>query len=262
MFADPDAFDLAPALTHFAEHGYARLGRWATDDTLAGLRERIDAIMLGTVPNADYFFQHDSTSGRYEDLAYGKGWIGPSLDYRKVEKLERDDRFAAWMRNRLFERIAHTLIEAHVTLYRALLFGKSASGGTELPWHQDGGVFWGLDREPFLQLWTALDDAPPDGGCLEFLPGSHHAGLATPDGGVVPPAHLLASQAEARAVAVPVVAGEVVMIHNHVWHRSRRNLTGRTRRAFTLCLLDGRTNCRRRKRAPRAFPLVFAAKTP
>jgi len=47
-----------------------------------------------------------------------------------------------------------------VAIYRATLFGKSARGGTNLPWHQDGGSFWGLDRDPRLQVWTALDDAP------------------------------------------------------------------------------------------------------
>ena len=41
---------------------------------------------------------------------------------------------------------------------------KGADGGTELPWHQDGGSFWGLDRDPELQIWTALDDAPVEAG--------------------------------------------------------------------------------------------------
>ncbi len=55
-----------------------------------------------------------------------------------------------------------------------------------LPWHQDGGRFWGLDRDPILQIWTALDDAPVAAGCVEVLPGSHRDGLATPLGGLVP----------------------------------------------------------------------------
>ena len=39
------------------------------------------------------FFQHDSASGRYEDLEYGRGWVGPSRAYRKIEGLERDPVF-------------------------------------------------------------------------------------------------------------------------------------------------------------------------
>ena len=73
-----------------------------------------------------------------------------------------------------------------ITLYRAFLMNKHAGGGSDLPWHQDGGEFWGLDRDPSLQIWTALDDAPFGGGCVEVLPGTHRGGLATPLGGVVP----------------------------------------------------------------------------
>jgi hypothetical protein len=254
---DPETLDLPAALACFAEHGYARLGVWAAAETLHALRERCDDIMLGRVPTQPFFFQHDSASGRYEDLAYGEGWVGPSLDYRKVEHLERDPLFWRWMTNPVFERVARALIPGSVTLYRALLFGKSATGGTELPWHQDGGEFWGLDREPFLQLWTALDDAPIEAGCVDVLPGSHKPGLATKDGGVVPKPLLAAAHAEARALALPARAGEVILLHNHVWHRSHRNTTQKTRRGFTVCLLDGRTQCRRKKRAPRQFVTVF-----
>ncbi|MBL8718551.1 MAG: phytanoyl-CoA dioxygenase, partial [Myxococcales bacterium] len=44
--------------------------------------------MLGEVVIPGLFFQHDAASGRYEDLELGRGFIGPSLDYRKIEKLE------------------------------------------------------------------------------------------------------------------------------------------------------------------------------
>ncbi len=254
LIADPSTFDLAATLAHFAEHGYARLGVWASPETLAGLRERLDDLMLGRLPHAPFFFQPDSDSGRYEDLAFGKGWIGPSLAYRKIERLERDERFAAWMRNALFERVARTLIDGPITLYRALMFGKNASGGTALPWHQDGGAFWGIDRDPFLQIWTALDDAPLQAGCVEVVPGTHRAGLTTPEGGVIPDRWL--EGVEDKAVALPAVAGEVILIHNHLWHRSQRNHSGQPRRAFTVCLLDGRTRCRRKKN-PREFVTVF-----
>lgn len=247
--------DLAAARAQFFGEGYARLGRWASDETLVALRARCDDIMLGRVDHAPFFFQHDSPSGLYEDLSYGQGWRGPSRDYRKIEKLERDTVFLAWLRNPLFARLAAELIAGPTHLYRALVFAKSANGGTELPWHQDGGVFWGLDREPFLQIWTALDDAPHESGCLEVSPRSHLGGLATPDGGVVPP-KLVAAMTE-PVVALPAVAGEVILIHNHLWHRSRRNSTGKPRRAFTACLLDAQTKCRRTKRAPREFFRVF-----
>jgi hypothetical protein len=247
------------AVAHYREHGWARLGRIADEETLEALRERADAIMMGEVVYEGMFFQHDSASGRYEDLAYGEGWCGPSLAYRKVEKLEKDPRYLAWLSNDLFRRVAQQVYEEAegIALYRAFLMNKHAGGGSDLPWHQDGGKFWGLDRDPVLQVWTALDDAPLDGGCLEVVDGTHVAGLATPLGGVVPKDHVERADADERALALPTAAGEVVLIHNHLWHRSGRTRLGKPRRGLSVCYMDAATQCRRKKRAPREFFRVW-----
>lgn len=258
MSLEPSLID--EAVAHYWEHGWARLGKVGDDETIAALRARADAIMMGEVTYPGLFFQHDSASGRYEDLEYGKGWKGPSLAYRKVEKLELDPLYWSWITNDVFRRVASKVYpNQDVTLYRAFLMNKHAGGGSDLPWHQDGGQFWGLDRDPVLQIWTALDDAPETGGCVEFAVGSHRNGLATPLGGVVPDDKLAAVGAEYKALLVPAVAGEVLLIHNHVWHRSGRTTAGKPRRALSVCYMDGRTACRRRKRDPRTFVRVFAA---
>ncbi len=257
MIALDDA-RLEEAVAHYRLHGWARLGHLADEATLAPLRERADQIMMGEVAYEGLFFQHDSDTGKYEDLAYGQGWQGPSLAYRKVEKLEKDPLFWAWLANDVFRRVAAKVYgDGGATLYRAFLMNKHAGGGSNLPWHQDGGNFWGLDRDPVLQIWTPLDDAPLGGGCLEVVPGSHVAGLATPLGGVVPADHVERSEPATRPLAVPTVAGEVILLHNHVWHRSGRTSLGKPRRALSVCYMDVTTQCRRRKRAPRSFVRVW-----
>jgi phytanoyl-CoA hydroxylase len=261
MHATPvDALDVETAVDHWRTHGYARLGPVLDAARLTELRDRADAIMRGEVVVPGLFFQHDARTGRYEDLEHGKGWEGPSLAYRKIEKLERDDVFRRLVDEPRYAPLVRATYPgaAGATVYRAILMSKPAGGGTPLPWHQDGGQFWGLDREPVCQIWTALDDAPEDGGCVEVLPGSHRAGLATPLGGVVPAALVAAEDADARAVSLPVRAGEALLLHNHVWHRSARSLTGAQRRAFSVCYLDAATRCRRRKGAPRTFFSAFA----
>jgi hypothetical protein len=250
------ALDLAGPLAELAERGYARLGRVLSADGLAALRERADDLMLARVPIDGFFFQLDGETGSYDDLRFGRGWEGPSLAYRKIERLEREPRFRDWLANPVFEAVARAGIAGPVAVYRACLMIKSAAGGTELPWHQDGGRFWGVDRDPTLQIWTALDDAPREAGCVEVVPGSHRAGLASANGGFLPAA--LTEPVAARAVALPCRAGEVLLLHNHVWHRSGRNATGRPRRAFSVCYMSAATRCLRTRRAPRQFTTVFA----
>ena len=259
LLLTPSDEALDEAVAHYREHGWARLGRLADDATLEALRARADAIMLGEVTYPGLFFQHDSPSGKYEDLEYGKGWKGPSLEYRKIEKLELDPLYWDWIRNDVFRRVTQRVYPGDVTLYRAFLMNKHAGGGSDLPWHQDGGQFWGLDRDPTLQIWTGLDDALLGGGCVEVAPGTHRAGLATPLGGVVPKDKLELASAESMAYPIPCKAGEVLLIHNHVWHRSARSTAGHPRRALSVCYMDAATKCRRRKREPRTFVRVFAA---
>jgi phytanoyl-CoA hydroxylase len=249
--------DLSLALRELEENGYARLGRVLDEDGLSLLRGRAEDLMLGRVVHPGMFFQLDATTGRYEDAPLGLGWQGPSLAYRKLEKLEKDPIYRAWLNNALFESVARARIQGEVALYRAILFNKAASGGSNIPWHQDGGQLWGLSDAPTLQIWTALDDADPDAGCLEFVPGSHRGGLATPLGGVVPPPLVAQGDAESHAVRVPVRAGDALLIHNWVWHRSGRNRPGRRRLAFSACYMSADTRCLRKRRAPREFFRVF-----
>jgi hypothetical protein len=252
-----DPIDHAGVLAHFDEHGYARLGRVMSDEGLLLLRQRADDLMLGRVSYPGLFFQLDSETGSYRDLEFGRGYEGPSLNYRKIEKLEMDGLFLKWIQNPLFEQISRARIDGPVVIYRAVLMTKGSAGGTVLPWHQDGGLFWGLDRDPLLQIWTALDDAPEEAGCVEVLPGSHRQGLATPLGGVVPEEHVGRREADERSVPLPAVAGEAILLHNHVWHRSLVNRTGRPRRALSVCYMSAETRCTRKKRAPRQFFRVF-----
>jgi phytanoyl-CoA hydroxylase len=256
-----EALDLDAALAAWRRDGFALLPGVVSAEGLAALRQRADDLMQGRVDHTPFFYQADAPSGAYADMPLGLGWIGPSDAYRKLEKLERDPHFLAFARNRLFERLARAVIlEGVIRLYRAILMHKTAGspdapGGTELPWHQDGGRLWGLDRDPQLQLWTALDDAPEAAGCMVFARGTHADGLATPLGGAVPE-----EVSRARAldvVTVPARAGDVVLIHNMVWHASGRNRTPSPRRAFSVCLLDGDTRCVRKKKAPREFPVLF-----
>ncbi len=257
LAVDPLAFDVAAALAHFEAYGFARLGRVASDEALAAMRARSDDLMFGRVTYSGLFFQRDTETGKYEDLTYGHGWEGPSLNYRKIEKVEADPIFAAWIDNPLFERIARRKIEGDIVIYRAVVMGMQARGGTVLPWHQDGGKFWGLDRDPELQIWTALDDAPAEAGCVEVIPRTHEGGLATPVGGVVPANVLAQSGHEANRIALPARAGEALLIHNHVWHRSGVNQTGAPRRALSVCYMPATTRCLRTRRAPRRFHPVF-----
>ena len=257
LLPSTDDIDVDAALERYRAQGYARLGRVLSDDGARRLGERANALMLGEIRYEGLFYQHDSPTGRFEDLDFREGWRGPSLAYRKIEKLELDPLFMSWIENPLFARIAIRELGEGVQLYRAVLWNKAAGAGMELPWHQDDGVFWGLDRPPRLQIWTALDDAPIEAGCVEVLPGSHLDGLASNQGGTVPNSRLERARAAENKLPLPARAGEAIILHNHTWHRSGRNASDSPRRGIGIAYLDADTRCRRRRRPRRIFPRLF-----
>lgn len=236
--------------------GYVRLGQVATERQLADMRLRIDAVMLGEAPTKDLWFQMDSTTGDYGDLVFSDGkWAGPSLAYRKIERLERDPVFLEYVRHPTFREITRQLIGEEISLYRAMFMNKPASRGTVLPYHQDAGAQWQLDRDPYVTIWTALDDATIANGCVQVIPGSHKLGLLSEQGHTITAEQEALYCSEDRSEYIELPAGEAVLLHNLLLHRSGVNTTNKPRRAFSVVYMDAATRDVSGK--GRAFARVF-----
>lgn len=230
----------------YEQNGYLNLGKVLDDADLTALQTRIDAIMLGKA-SIDYnrlLMQLDSQTGQYEDAGVQSlGWKGETLAYRKIQNLEFDALFDAYIKQPLFRDIcarAHGP-ETPIACYRAMFMNKPARAGTLLPWHQDRWT--NLDRDPLLTVWTALDPATKANGCVEVIPGSHKGGLVNPSH---PSAFLTPEQAaefapDGAGIFLELAPGEAALIHNWLLHRSDTNDTDTSRRAFSVCYMDART---------------------
>ncbi|MBI3829582.1 MAG: phytanoyl-CoA dioxygenase family protein [Planctomycetes bacterium] len=240
----------------FYQQGFLRLGKLLDDAELAALQERIDEIMLGKVRYEKMMMQLDG-GGAYEDMpAQSAGFKGATLDYRKIQDLEQDPRFLAYMQRPLFKKICAEAYGAHapVACFRAMFMNKPACKGTILPWHQDGGSGWGLDRDPLITVWTALDPATKANGCVQVMPGTHRLGLLSKQGHTISAEQERQHCPEEKIVYLELKAGEVVLLHNWLIHRSDVNKTDVSRRGFSVCYMDGRT---RQVKNGGTFPIVF-----
>ncbi len=244
----------------YLRDGYLRIGRTLSQDALAGLRTRIDDIMLGKVRDDQLMMQLDrggETGGDYGSMAeMTLGFKGASLDYRKIENLERDDLFLSYMQQPLFREICawHYGAHAGISAFRAMFMNKPARKGTLLPWHQDGGEGWGLDRDPLATIWTALDPATVANGCVQIIPGSHRLGLLSKRGHTISAEHEHEHCPADKTVFLELEAGESVLLHNWLLHRSDVNRTDIPRRAFSICYMDART---RVEHDGKRFPIIF-----
>ena len=173
-----------------------------------------------------------------------KGHKGPTLAYRKIEQLEYDPLFLAYMQQPLFHSICAHIYgpDTPIRCFRAMFMNKPAHQGKFLPWHQDR---WkSLDRDPLITIYLSLDPATKANGCIQLIPGSHQMGVVNP----THPSGFLTEQqaaeycAQDKRMFLETDPGEVTLLHNWTLHGSDVNQTDIPRRAFSICYMHGRTN--------------------
>ncbi len=229
----------------YERDGYLKLGKLLSDADLLALQQRINDIMLGKA-NIDYgklLMQLDSDTGKYEDAGVqSRGHKGATLNYRKIQELEHDDLFHAYMSRDIFREICQrTYGDVAISSFRAMFMNKPARKGTFLPWHQDRWNY--LDTDPLVTLWTALDPATIANGCVQVIPGSHKLGLLNPQH---PSGFLRPDQAKElctpdKVVYLELAPGEAVLLHNWLLHASDINKTDIPRRALSVCYIRADT---------------------
>jgi hypothetical protein len=230
----------------YERDGYIRLGKVLSDSELHALQTRIDDIMLGKAP-IDYnrlLMQLDSSDGQYENAgAQSKGHKGATLDYRKIQDLEYDPLFLEYMQHPIFSEMCRYVYgeDTPIAAFRAMFMNKPARKGTFLPWHQDRWNY--LDRDPLITVWTALDPATVANGCVQIIPGSHKLGLLNPGhtSGFLTDELVQQYAPESERMYVELEPGESVLLHNWLLHASDVNTTDISRRAFSVCYMDART---------------------
>lgn len=226
-----------------ARDGYLHLGKLLEPEEVDALRQRADDLALGEVKNPEVQMQLD-TGGAYEELpAAVPGFESGTIRYRKIQGLETDELFSRLVRHPLSLEICARQYGRHapISIFRAMVMNKPAGQGTFLPWHQDGGNVWALDRDPLVTIWVALDPATRANGCMEVIPGTHRLGLLSLFGSTVADEDVARHCPPESIVPLEVEPGHGVLLHNWLIHRSGVNPSPVPRRAFTACYMDGRT---------------------
>ncbi|MBN9387259.1 MAG: phytanoyl-CoA dioxygenase family protein [Chloroflexi bacterium] len=240
----------------YQRDGYLRLGQLLSPEQVKMLCDRADDLALGKIHNPGIQFQLD-TGGAYEELPEAvSSFPEGTLRYRKVQGLENDELYAPLVHHSIFAEISawHYGPHAPISIFRAMIMNKPAGQGTYLPWHQDGGDVWKLDRDPLVTIWVALDPAKVENGCVEVIPGSHKLGLLSTYGSTINDEDAVRYCLPEQRLSLEVESGHALLMHNWLIHRSGVNPSGAPRRAFTACYMDGRSL---NTLTGNHFPLVF-----
>lgn len=206
----PSIFDEA-RMALYRDQGYAIGGPLLAGDALQTLRGRMDARIAALRPGQ-----------RSENLA--------SLHYD-------DGYFLDLFLSDPFLDVAEYILGPDIALFTSYAISKRPNDGLPVAWHQDA-AFFPISPMATFTLWLAVDDATPDNGCMQVIPGSHRARTIYPHNtdrtGDSTLALGLADAAEGWPIDVPVAAGCFSVHDPFLLHGSPPNRSDRRRCGITI----------------------------
>jgi ectoine hydroxylase-related dioxygenase (phytanoyl-CoA dioxygenase family) len=140
--------------------------------------------------------------------------------------------------------IVGQLIGEDLILWGMTVFGKPAKIGKATPWHQDGDIYPVHPLET-VTVWIAIDDATPQNGCMQYIPGSHRQRKLF-SRHVEENENLTVNIAcdaehfdESTAENLELEAGQISLHDIYMIHRSTANTSGRRRAAVVMRIMPG-----------------------
>ncbi|XXQ33933.1 Fe2OG dioxygenase domain-containing protein [Plasmodiophora brassicae] len=155
---------------------------------------------------------------------------------------EVDDQFKQLSDSEIVKVIVRSCGYKKPAIPQSMYIFKPPGIGGEVTAHQDSTYLY-TDPPSTLGIWISVDEATVDNGCLYVIPGSHkwpiHSRFVrTSDDRVI---HVPKDAPQfdlSGAIAVPVPAGSIVLIHGALVHFSYANRSQRTRHAYTLHVIE------------------------
>jgi len=209
-----------------------------------------DAYFLESGDKIRYFLEEDAVVDgkliRPGNLAVNK--IGHGL-----HELDPAFRRVTLENERMRELVRDLQFHRDPVALQSMVITKQPQIGGEVGEHNDS-TFLYTDPPTALGFWIALEQCTATNGALSFLPGSHLTVPVTkrfvrlPSGGtgfesLVAPevAKEVAAQCEAARdsyILETCEPGDLVLIHGSTLHKSEKNLSDKTRFAYTFHMID------------------------
>ena len=256
----------ADRLTNYERDGFLILSDFVPTATCDELRMRAGQLVQEFDPAgvtsifttheqsrlADEYFLESGDKIRFffeEDAFFPNGALKQSKEH-SINKIghalhELDPVFSEFSHSsQIRELVADLKIEEPQLVQSMYIFKQPKIGG-EVVCHQDSTFLY---NEPIdiAGLWFALEDATITNGCLWAIPGGQHLGLKSrwvrsPEGGMRFDVYDATPFPEESLIPLEVTKGSLIVLHGLLPHKSLANRSEKSRHAYTLHFLSGRS---------------------
>ncbi|RUR17993.1 phytanoyl-CoA dioxygenase family protein [Legionella sp. km535] len=246
----------------FFTNGYLVIQDFFTKEVCDILRDRIKTLIqinqddipktvFSTLTNEHAKQQYFLDSGDkihyfFEAEAFDEQGVQTRPFEQSINKIghalhELDPVFRQHSRDERIKNIAHQLGLKTIGLVQSMYIFKQPGIGAEVLCHQDSTYIYGQDSDA-LGFWFALEEATLENGCLEIIPSPDNTPLKQrmfrQGNEIYFEEYDTTPWPEDRSVPLPVEKGTLIVLHGRVPHKSKANLSARSRHAYTLHLVD------------------------
>lgn len=258
---------LTDACAYFHRNGYAVLTSHASPSEISALRAAASTIISKFYDSqpASSIFSSDAQSRIMDDPFFltSANNISCFLEEHQqphsrpaINKIghalhDLDPVFAAFSRSDGVRAVARALRVPDPILIQSMYILKGPRVGGAVNPHRDATFVRGQPSPAghCLGYWWALEDATLENGCLWAVPGSHLD--ATPM-----KRYVLTDEGKRTAfvgdddvaayehrhfVALPVEAGDLIILHGALVHKSMHNSSDKSRHAYSIHVVSGHT---------------------
>lgn len=158
---------------------------------------------------------------------------------------EHDEVFESFSRQGSIQRLVSDLRFEQPQIVQSMYLFKQPNIGAEVGCHQDA-TFLYTTPISVVGFWFALEEATRMNGCLWVLPGGHLSGLKSRFISTETEDHFEvydpSSSPLEHFVPLEVAKGALVVMNGQLPHFSRPNRSAKSRHAYTLHVVDGKTH--------------------
>ena len=198
-----------------------------------------DSYFLESGDKIRFFFEEKAVLND-ENIKSNKQYIVNKIGHALHDL---DDNFIQFSKNDDLDKIAKAIGFEYPQLLQSMYIFKQPKIGGEVVCHQDS-TFLITEPESTVGFWFALEDANKENGCLQVARGGHKGPLRKlfkRDNNKMEMIELSNEPFPETDTFVEVKKGSLVLLHGRLPHYSCENKSSKSRHAYTLHVIDGKS---------------------